>query len=116
VDRAWSGYSGQLDVLYLNVGDCAQGDRRAHATDCDAWQYLLDVNLSSAFYPCRAEIPAMLGRGGSIVVVSASEYTLPPETPRGRRPDRLGRVKGRPQSRFAYNGASTYNEASTYLQ
>lgn len=64
---------GQLDVLYLNVGDYAQGDRRAHETDPDAWRYLLDVNLSSSYFPCRAAIPAMLGRGGSIVVVSASE-------------------------------------------
>jgi NAD(P)-dependent dehydrogenase (short-subunit alcohol dehydrogenase family) len=72
VERTLAHY-GQLDVLYLNVGDYAQGDRRPHETDPDAWQYLLDVNLSSAFYPCRAAIPAMLGRGGSIVVVSASE-------------------------------------------
>lgn len=64
---------GQLDVLYLNVGEYAFGDRRPHETDPDAWRYLLDVNLSSAFYPCRAALPKMIGRGGSIVVVSASE-------------------------------------------
>jgi NAD(P)-dependent dehydrogenase (short-subunit alcohol dehydrogenase family) len=64
---------GRLDVLYLNVGDYAFGDRLPHETDPDAWRFLLDVNLSSAFYPCRAALPHMLGRGGSIVVVSASE-------------------------------------------
>jgi 3-oxoacyl-[acyl-carrier protein] reductase len=64
---------GRLDVLYLNVGEHAFGGQRAHETSPEAWRFLLDVNLTSAFLPCRAALPAMLGRGGSIVLVAASE-------------------------------------------
>ncbi len=64
---------GHLDVLYCNVGDYAYGERRAHETTEAEWAYLIGVNLSSAFLCCQAALPAMLGRGGSIVLVAATE-------------------------------------------
>lgn len=64
---------GRLDILYCNVGDYAYGDSRAHEMPPEGWDYLIAVNLSSGFFPVRAAVPAMLGGGGSIVLVSASE-------------------------------------------
>ncbi|KAA9345778.1 SDR family NAD(P)-dependent oxidoreductase [Adhaeribacter soli] len=37
----------------------------------DAWQKVIDINLSGVFYGMRYQIPAMLERGGSIVNVSS---------------------------------------------
>ena len=64
---------GQLDVLYSNLGDYAYGDRRPHETSAAEWDYLVALNLTGHFLCARAAIPAMLGRGGSIILVAATE-------------------------------------------
>ncbi len=64
---------GQLDILYHNVGDHAFSEKSLSATEEDEWRYLVDVNLNSAFFPCRFAIPALQqGGGGVIVLVSAA--------------------------------------------
>ena len=37
----------------------------------DAWQRVLDVNLTSAFYLLRAAVPLMRDRGGAVVLVTS---------------------------------------------
>ena len=63
---------GALDVVFANVGSST-------ASDADFWDYtdeafreLLDMNLTSSFYTCRAAAKVMVesGRGGVIVTTS----------------------------------------------
>jgi len=63
---------GQLDILYSNLGDFAYGDRRPHETSPSEWDYLVALNLTGHFLCARAAIPAMLGRGGSVIFVAAT--------------------------------------------
>ncbi len=61
---------GHIDVLVNNAGIAAFG-LLTDVTD-DQWQRLLSVNLSGAFYTCRAVLKSMIARkGGSIVQVSS---------------------------------------------
>ncbi len=60
---------GRLDILYHNVGDYAFGDLPLWKTEESQWHYLIDVNLNSAFLPCRFAIPAIQQTGGGVIVV-----------------------------------------------
>ena len=62
--------SGDLDVLVNNAGITRDGVL-ARMTD-DDWRSVLDTNLSSVFYTCRAVSRGMMKRrGGSIVNLSS---------------------------------------------
>ncbi|MCS3919021.1 SDR family oxidoreductase [Fervidibacter sacchari] len=64
---------GRLDILYHNIGDYAFGDKSLSETGENEWRYLIDVNLNSAFLPCRFAIPVLKQSGGGVIVfVSAS--------------------------------------------
>ncbi|MFA0736152.1 MAG: hypothetical protein OGMRLDGQ_002652 [Candidatus Fervidibacter sp.] len=64
---------GRLDILYHNIGDYAFGDKPIYETEEGEWRYLVDVNLNSAFLPCRFAIPVLKRNGGGVIVfVSAS--------------------------------------------
>jgi len=64
---------GRLDILYHNIGDYAFGDKPISETEENEWRYLIDVNLNSAFLPCRFAIPVLKQSGGGVIVfVSAS--------------------------------------------
>lgn len=60
---------GGLDVL-VNVAGRHEMRRTESMTD-DDWEHDLAVNLSGPFYLCRAALPHLLARGGSIVNVSS---------------------------------------------
>ncbi|MEE2851176.1 MAG: SDR family oxidoreductase [Actinomycetota bacterium] len=60
---------GGLDVL-VNVAGRHQMRRTESMTD-DDWEQDLAVNLNGPFYLCRAALPHLLERGGSIVNVSS---------------------------------------------
>jgi 3-oxoacyl-[acyl-carrier protein] reductase len=45
--------------------------QRAEKHDVEAWQQVLDVNLTGAFFITRAAAPALLERGGSVVMVAS---------------------------------------------
>ena len=62
---------GGLDVAVNNAGI---GGAQALTGEYppDSWQQVLGVNLTGVFYCVRAEIPAMLARGGGAIVNMAS--------------------------------------------
>lgn len=61
---------GKIDVLVNNLGG---GLRRQVIETSDAeWQHLINLNLSSAFYACRAVLPAMRRqRSGQIINIAS---------------------------------------------
>jgi 3-oxoacyl-[acyl-carrier protein] reductase len=64
------GEAGDLDILVNNAGLTRDG-LLARMSDED-WQTVLDTNLSSVFYTCRAVArPMMKRRGGAIVNISS---------------------------------------------
>lgn len=62
---------GGLDIAFNNAGVEAAGRTIADMTDRD-WQRVIDVNLTGVWQCLRAEIPALLARGGGSVVNTAS--------------------------------------------
>ena len=67
---------GRIDVLFDNLGDYAFGGRKLHETAPDEWQYLIKINVDTAYYCAHAVLPAMVAQGsGSILFVSAALRT-----------------------------------------
>jgi meso-butanediol dehydrogenase/(S,S)-butanediol dehydrogenase/diacetyl reductase len=61
---------GGLNLLFNNAG-VSQIGKTMHVTP-EAWNRVLAINLSSAFYACRAAIPHMRRAGGGAIVNTAS--------------------------------------------
>ncbi len=59
----------QVDALVHCAG--ITEDRVLWKMGDDAWQRVLDVNLTSAFYLLRAAVPLMRERGGTVVLVTS---------------------------------------------
>jgi 3-oxoacyl-[acyl-carrier protein] reductase len=68
------GTFGKLTVLVNNAGVIRSA--RLHKMTDEDWHEVINVNLSSAFYLCRAALPSMLaaGNGHIVNVTSASAY------------------------------------------
>ena len=63
---------GRIDILLANAGIHDHCESTIEIED-DAWQTMLDVNLTGAWKACKAVVPVMIdgGRGGSIVITSS---------------------------------------------
>jgi NAD(P)-dependent dehydrogenase (short-subunit alcohol dehydrogenase family) len=67
---------GRLDVL-VNCAGVAPS-LSIEETSVEEWHRILDVNLSSVFYSCKAAWPAMKNQGGGVVVNVSSEAARDP--------------------------------------
>jgi meso-butanediol dehydrogenase/(S,S)-butanediol dehydrogenase/diacetyl reductase len=61
---------GRLDVVVNNAGIGTYG--RTPDLDPDLWRAILEVDLFSIFYGCRAAIPRLRANGGGAIVNTAS--------------------------------------------
>jgi meso-butanediol dehydrogenase/(S,S)-butanediol dehydrogenase/diacetyl reductase len=61
---------GRLDVVFNNAGIGAYG--KVPDLDPEVWQRVLDVDLGSVFYGCRAAIPHLRRAGGGSIINTAS--------------------------------------------
>ncbi|MBG0770985.1 MAG: SDR family oxidoreductase, partial [Anaerolineaceae bacterium] len=61
---------GRLDILVNNLGQGLQ--RQVIETTDREWDYLVKINLTSAFYLCRAVLPAMREQGSGAIINIAS--------------------------------------------
>jgi NAD(P)-dependent dehydrogenase (short-subunit alcohol dehydrogenase family) len=66
-------YAG-LDILHNNAAAISLNgkDQDVVTMDLDTWRTVLDVNLTGPMLGCRFAIPAMLERGGGVIVNTAS--------------------------------------------
>ncbi|WP_347955412.1 mycofactocin-coupled SDR family oxidoreductase [Gordonia aichiensis] len=62
---------GRLDFVIANAGICSTG--RSWEITAQAWQEMLDVNLTGVFHTAKAAVPILLkqGEGGSMVFTSS---------------------------------------------
>ena len=67
---------GGVDILLNNAGVIPRGNI-LETTD-DMWFSALDVNLTAAFFLCRAAIPHMQKSGGGAIVNSSSVWGIYP--------------------------------------
>ena len=61
---------GRLDVVFNNAGIGAYGE--APDMDIETWKMVIEVDLHSIFYGCRAAIPHLRESGGGAIVNTAS--------------------------------------------
>ncbi len=62
---------GGLDIAFNNAGTLGAMGPTPEIFAAD-WQYALDVNLTSAFFGAKHQIPAMLVRGGGSVIFTST--------------------------------------------
>ena len=67
VDLARQSFGG-LDIALNNAGMLGPGVPAAEFP-VDAWREVMATNLDAAFHAARAQLPALLARGGSLVFV-----------------------------------------------
>ena len=61
---------GLLDIVFNNAGIGTFG--KTPDLDIDAWHRVIDVDLHSVFYGCRAAIPRLREAGGGAIINTAS--------------------------------------------
>lgn len=59
---------GAIHVLVNNAGVLHPGDASVLETELEAWQRVLDVNLTGVFLCCKHGIPKLLAAGGGSVI------------------------------------------------
>jgi NAD(P)-dependent dehydrogenase (short-subunit alcohol dehydrogenase family) len=66
---------GHIDILANTVGGYRAGTP-VHGTSLEAWDFMQDLNLRSAFLLSRAVVPTMLERGSGKIVHTAARAAL----------------------------------------
>ena len=61
---------GRIDVLFNNAGITSVGT--VDTLSDEHWRRVMDVDVSSVFYGCRATVPVMREQGGGVIVNTAS--------------------------------------------
>lgn len=72
--RAVAGRHGPATILVNNAGICPMGP--VHATDSDAWNRTMAINVNGAFLGIRAITPQMQAAGGGVIVNVSSAAAL----------------------------------------
>ena len=76
VQRTVAAFGG-VDVLFNNAGiQPAESYRTAEHLEEAVWDRVMDVNARSCFLLCKYAIPAMLNRGGGVIINNASTQAL----------------------------------------
>lgn len=64
---------GRVDILVNVVGVGGRGDGPAHSADADAFERIIDINVTAMWRSCHALLPSMREQGsGSIVNISSA--------------------------------------------
>jgi len=67
---------GGLDILFNNAGVFEAEDRSVLDTSEEVWDRVIAINLKGVFLGCKYGIPALLRRGGGVVINTASFVAL----------------------------------------
>ena len=71
VDATLKAYGGRIDILCNNAG-IASGSY-VHEMPTDMWQKMIDTDLTSVFYGCRAVLPTMLAQDSGRIISTGSQ-------------------------------------------
>lgn len=67
---------GGIDVLVNNAGISFGDTLKLHELEQDAWQRIMNINLTGPFLCCKAVLPTMIERGGGSIVNIASAAAI----------------------------------------
>jgi len=66
---------GRIDILHNNVGIGAGDGNIANVSD-EAWQRIIDVNLTAMFHTCKAVLPVMRDQGAGVITNISSVASI----------------------------------------
>ncbi|MGM7668346.1 SDR family NAD(P)-dependent oxidoreductase [Microbacterium sp. A93] len=67
---------GGVDILVNNAGISFGDTLKLHELEQDAWQLIMDVNLTGVFLCCKHTLPSLIARGGGSIVNIASAAAI----------------------------------------